>query len=286
MASNLDKLGQQVQLQLPLPGASGSTRDLPGQVSATTRALPLGHLVGDPSPSTVATAAAAAGNLCRPSASCELETTAQLPAPQGGLLEEADGKEQAGLAPLLLGMQGVEMPWWSYGPQGMQLWFPSSLTQPLLHSPSGGLLAPATQNPPTSPQQPPQQDIELEFDQEVYPIGISLADAAIVGVTQRVVRSPAVIGNRPAGPGAAGAQGGATSLPCFHVIPESQPVLPCLLRRLLQRGAYANALLLARRHEHGPHFSRSLEWLLFTALEMESSKPLVCGHGSQQLWHG
>jgi hypothetical protein len=64
-------------------------------------------------------------------------------------------------------------------------------------------------------------------------------------------------------------------LPCFHPVPESQPVLPCLLRRLLQRGALAEAHALARRHESGPHFHRSLEWLLFTALEMESSKPLV-----------
>jgi hypothetical protein len=66
-------------------------------------------------------------------------------------------------------------------------------------------------------------------------------------------------------------------LPCFHPVPESQPVLPCLLRRLLQKGALAEAHALARRHESGPHFHRSLEWLLFTALEMESSKPLVGG---------
>lgn len=32
-------------------------------------------------------------------------------------------------------------------------------------------------------------EIELEFDREVYPIGVSLADASIVGVTQRVMRS-------------------------------------------------------------------------------------------------
>lgn len=44
-------------------------------------------------------------------------------------------------------------------------------------------------------------------------------------------------------------------------------------RRLLQRGAFSEALNLARRHEFGPHFTRSLEWLLFTALEMETSKP-------------
>jgi hypothetical protein len=31
-------------------------------------------------------------------------------------------------------------------------------------------------------------EIELEFDKEVYPIGVSLADASIVGITQRVMR--------------------------------------------------------------------------------------------------
>jgi hypothetical protein len=31
-------------------------------------------------------------------------------------------------------------------------------------------------------------EIELEFDKEVYPIGVSLADASIVGIMQRVMR--------------------------------------------------------------------------------------------------
>lgn len=58
-------------------------------------------------------------------------------------------------------------------------------------------------------------------------MGISLADDTIIGITQRIVR----------GPGYAGAAVGlglgpsVTQLPCFHPIPESQPVLPCLLRR-------------------------------------------------------
>lgn len=62
------------------------------------------------------------------------------------------------------------------------------------------------------------------------------------------------------------------SLPCFVPIPESQPVLPALLRRLLQQGALREALALAARHEGGPHFRRSLEWLLFTTLDMEAPK--------------
>jgi hypothetical protein len=45
-------------------------------------------------------------------------------------------------------------------------------------------------------------------------------------------------------------------MPSFHPAPESQPVLPALLRRLLLKGAQAEALALAKRHEAGPHFAR------------------------------
>ena len=54
---------------------------------------------------------------------------------------------------------------------------------------------------------------------------------------------------------------------CLMPAPQSQPVLPCLLRRQLQHGHSRGARRLARLHQHGPHFSRSLEWLLFTSLD-------------------
>ena len=47
------------------------------------------------------------------------------------------------------------MPWWAYGPQGMQLWFPSSLSAPLSPGPA----------PPGGTPGPQHKDIELEFDQ-------------------------------------------------------------------------------------------------------------------------
>lgn len=50
----------------------------------------------------------------------------------------------------------------------MQLWFPSALMEPL--SPGSAL----------SSQRP--LDPELEFDKEVYPIGISLSEVAIIGM--------------------------------------------------------------------------------------------------------
>ena len=36
------------------------------------------------------------------------------------------------------------------------------------------------------------------------------------------------------------------------------------------QGRIAEATSLARRHCHAPHFSRSLEWLLFTSLEFNA----------------
>ncbi|GFR46890.1 hypothetical protein Agub_g8533, partial [Astrephomene gubernaculifera] len=145
----------------------------------------------------------------------------------------------------------VEMPWWLYGPAGMQLCFPSSLDT-------------AQALPYFGSHKEAGQDIELEFDQEVYPVGVSLADDAIIGITQRIMRGPAGLLSSGCFSAASAAQ-----LPCFHPIPESQPVLPCLLRRLLQRGAFPEAVSLARRHARGPHFARSLEWLLFTALDID-----------------
>jgi RIC1 len=54
---------------------------------------------------------------------------------------------------------------------------------------------------------------------------------------------------------------------CLLPVPQSQPVLPCLLRRLLLQGDVRGARVLAQHHQHGPHFPRSLEWLLFTSLD-------------------
>lgn len=97
-------------------------------------------------------------------------------------------------------------------PQGMQLLFASSLATATPVSPTNPGIAATPQDP------------ELEFDQEVYPVGVSVAEVAIVGITQRTVRSKTSWGD-------------GTELPCFHPLPESQPVLPCLLRRLLQQVA-------------------------------------------------
>ncbi len=62
----------------------------------------------------------------------------------------------------------VEVPWWTYGARGMQLWFPSSLEEPLSPTTRDSMTAQST-------------DPELEFDREVYPIGISIAEVAIIG---------------------------------------------------------------------------------------------------------
>lgn len=85
----------------------------------------------------------------------------------------------------------------------------------------------------------------------------------VAGVTQRMTRSAARV------------QANSTahnSYPCWQPLPESQPVLPCLLRRLLQKGKAKEALSLATAHSQAPHFPRSLEWLLFTSLEINNNQ--------------
>lgn len=61
----------------------------------------------------------------------------------------------------------MEIPWWTYGARGMQLWFPKTLAEPVLASAAG----PAHY----------ATDPELEFDREVYPIGVSLSEVSIIG---------------------------------------------------------------------------------------------------------
>lgn len=69
--------------------------------------------------------------------------------------------------------EDVEIPWWSYGARGMQLWFPKTLAEPVSSS-AGALESHYVTDP------------ELEFDKEVYPIGISLAEVSIIGALRSV----------------------------------------------------------------------------------------------------
>ena len=140
----------------------------------------------------------------------------------------------------------IELPWWTYGSQGMQLWFPMSLEEPITPSAQRQQHASLLHHTRACLK---STDPELEFDKEVYPVVIAMADVSILGVTQRLARR---------GP-----------IPAFYPVLESQPVLPCLLRRLLQQGRSKDALKLAQSHAHGAYFSHSLEWLLFTCLELD-----------------
>jgi hypothetical protein len=75
----------------------------------------------------------------------------------------------------------MDVPWWVYTASGMHLVFPSSLAEYSADTLLGSTLRDASQ----------QRDPELQFDREVFPVGVSLADAAVVGVTQRLQRGPA-----------------------------------------------------------------------------------------------
>lgn len=131
-----------------------------------------------------------------------------------------------------------DLPWWTYGKGGMKLWFDN---EPVEASETTG-----------------SSDPELEFDAEVLPIGISLQDLSILGLMHRAHRKRHY--SNPA------------SLVDFAPLPESQPVLACLLRRLLRSEKFKDALFLADLYSLRPHFPRSMEWLLFTSLEMNAKQ--------------
>ncbi|GJM87070.1 hypothetical protein PR202_ga02988 [Eleusine coracana subsp. coracana] len=98
-------------------------------------------------------------------------------------------------------------------------------------------------------------DPELEFDREVYPLGLlPNVGVVVVGVSQRMSFSTA-------------------EFPCFEPSPQAQTILHCLLRHLLQRDKAEEALRLANLSAEKPHFSHCLEWLLFTVFDADISRP-------------
>jgi hypothetical protein len=78
-------------------------------------------------------------------------------------------------------LRTIDVPWWVYTASGMHLVFPASLSEYSTATLLSSVARDATL----------QGDPELQFDREVFPVGVSLADAAIVGVTQRLQRGPA-----------------------------------------------------------------------------------------------
>ncbi|KAK1620633.1 hypothetical protein QYE76_026150 [Lolium multiflorum] len=129
-----------------------------------------------------------------------------------------------------------EVSWLDYGHQGMQVWYPSHGANPFRQE---DFL---------------QLDPELEFDREVYPLGLLPNVGAVVGVSQRMSFST-------------------SEFPCFEPSPKAQTILHCLLRHLLQRDKHEEALRLANLSAEKPHFSHCLEWLLFTVFEADISRP-------------
>lgn len=87
------------------------------------------------------------------------------------------------------GISAVEMPWWVYTASGMHLVFPAALRAAAA---SALPLEPALPGASDEPEQ------ELQFDREVLPIGVSLADASVIGVTQRLRRTG--LANAPPAP--------------------------------------------------------------------------------------
>ncbi|EEF50564.1 guanine nucleotide exchange factor subunit RIC1 [Ricinus communis] len=129
-----------------------------------------------------------------------------------------------------------DVSWLDYGHRGMQVWYPSPDVDSFKQE---GFL---------------QLDPELEFDREVYPLGLLPNAGVVVGVSQRLSFSAC------------------TEFPCFEPSPQAQTILHCLLRHLLQRDKSEEALRLAQLSAQKPHFSHCLEWLLFTVFDTEISR--------------
>ncbi|CAN6710942.1 unnamed protein product [Malus baccata var. baccata] len=110
-----------------------------------------------------------------------------------------------------------EVSWLDYGHRGMQVWYPSLGVDPFKQE---DFL---------------QLDPELEFDCEVYPLGLLPNAGVVVGPT-----------------------------------PQAQTILHCLLRHLIQE-----ALRLAQLSAEKPHFSHCLEWLLYTVFDADISGTLI-----------
>ncbi|GJU72336.1 Rab6A-GEF complex partner protein 1-like protein [Tanacetum coccineum] len=174
-----------------------------------------------------------------------------------------------------------EVSWLDYGHRGMQskAWIKWLTPLPLETEAKGSILTPCKAGGPFLPliereaaslplvgvwypssdvdpykqEEFLQLDPELEFDREVYPLGLLPNAGIVVGITQRLSFSAC------------------TEFPCFEPSPQSQTILHCLLRHLLQRDKSEEALQLARLSEEKPHFSHCLEWLLFTVFEAEIS---------------
>ncbi|RWR80915.1 Ribosome control protein 1 [Cinnamomum micranthum f. kanehirae] len=129
-----------------------------------------------------------------------------------------------------------EVSWLDYGHRGMQVWYPSPGADPFVQEDFF------------------QLDPDLEFDREVYPLGLLPNAGVVVGVSQRMSFSAC------------------TEFPCFEPSPQAQTILHCLLRHLLQRDKSEEALRLARLSAEKPHFSHCLEWLLFTVFDADISR--------------
>lgn len=132
-----------------------------------------------------------------------------------------------------------EVSWLDYGHRGMQVWYPSPGVEPFMQ------------------EDFMQLDPELEFDREVYPLGLLPNAGVVVGVSQRMSFSAC------------------TEFPCFEPTPQAQTILHCLLRHFLQRDKREEALRLAQLSAEKPHFSHCLEWLLFTVFDTEISRQNV-----------
>jgi len=161
--------------------------------------------------------------------------------------------------------------WWAFSEHGLFVWFPSLAAEPT--RPSSDLPAHHNGEPPPfnlfMPVQAAERAIDtagsngpfhlperwLEFDREVYPLGVFPELSVIVGLAQGLQQSAA------------------SDMPCFQPRIKQQLFLHCLLRHLLAEGRDQLASRVAKRFSGRPHFAHALEWLLHVVLEEDIAEP-------------
>ena len=162
----------------------------------------------------------------------------------------AGGDEAGGGTFDALAHLAERLPWWAYSHRGVQVWYPSPAPGELpaavaAGASTGGATAASGAGAGAAALLPPP-DPELDFDREVYPLGLSPTAGTVVGVSQRAVSAgsfgqgfssglPQSSGVQQAdGELRAGSGGVGEGLASYSLLLHAQPVLPCLLRHLLQ----------------------------------------------------
>ena len=147
---------------------------------------------------------------------------------------------------------------WSYGENGLELWFPFYEEKDLVALKMMG------------------RDRYLEFDLEVYPVGFVSSLGIIVGISQQIIHAPNSLYYgfqmklQVSDQIRKKKKKKSTSLTTNFFIDakmQTHPFLYTILHHLIENGLQGRAYKIAKHFQSIPHFSHCLELLLFETLE-------------------